>query len=385
MPAVAIVGAVGAIGFAASTGFTIAATIAAVGATIAAVGAVTKSKELMIAGGVLGAVGAIGGLASSAGLFGAGGLDGLFSSGSAAAAGAAEGVSFVAPGAAYTAESLANSGLPGVFAGFDSLPGATSALDGLKNAGSLVDMISGAVVPPGGNEQIAPGSSGQMGDIIPPTATDTGPKATGVNDPASQPGLLGEQSDPAFQSKIVSTEPPLNTVTGIGEPVKVPAAPAAPAAPTSQTASGARTPAQQAIDTMIYQPVTGAITKTGGTGVTGSPWAKIMETLGKPGIGVLASGVVQAGASFLSGATSELTPAQIRALEAQAQANQAAANLSNQQSALLQMQQRNNADPIPMATNYGQVTKTAPVQTTPRATGLMNTPPKLAPVTGVPA
>ena len=45
MPAVAIVGAVGAIGFAASTGFTIAATIAAVGATIAAVGAVTNPRN----------------------------------------------------------------------------------------------------------------------------------------------------------------------------------------------------------------------------------------------------------------------------------------------------------------------------------------------------
>jgi hypothetical protein len=59
--------------------------------------------------------------------------------------------------------------------------------------------------------------------------------------------------------------------------------------------------------------------------------------------GHLLGGVIQAGAAFISGATSTLTPAQVAALQAQANANQAAANLSNRQLS-------NMSQPIPAAT-----------------------------------
>lgn len=94
MPAVAIVGAVAAIGIAggtvASVGLTVGAVfsiVAAVGAVAGAVGTIAKVKELQYAGAALGAVGMIGGLASMAGLFGEasslfGGAGGLMGSGS---------------------------------------------------------------------------------------------------------------------------------------------------------------------------------------------------------------------------------------------------------------------------------------------------------------
>lgn len=56
---------------------------------------------------------------------------------------------------------------------------------------------------------------------------------------------------------------------------------------------------------------------------------------------VVAAGL-HAGGAFLAGATSSLTPAQVKALEAQAAANQAAANLSTQQA-------QNMASGIPAA------------------------------------
>jgi hypothetical protein len=58
---------------------------------------------------------------------------------------------------------------------------------------------------------------------------------------------------------------------------------------------------------------------------------KLLGFMSKDGGGRLAASLVQAGGAFIAGATSTLTPAQVAALNAQANANQAAANLSQRQ------------------------------------------------------
>ena len=79
---------------------------------------------------------------------------------------------------------------------------------------------------------------------------------------------------------------------------------------------------------------------------------------------LLTYGVLQAGGSLLSGLTSTLTPAQVSQLNAQAAANQAAANLTAQQTA-------NLAQPRPVAT-LAPVTGTPNNIITPPTAGLIN-------------
>ena len=86
---------------------------------------------------------------------------------------------------------------------------------------------------------------------------------------------------------------------------------------------------------------------------------------------VAALGVLQAGSSLLSGATSTLTPAQVAYYNANAANNNAAAALAQRQLATMSM---------PKAT-----ASLTPVSGTPSALvpgGLINAAPRLAPVTG---
>jgi hypothetical protein len=91
---------------------------------------------------------------------------------------------------------------------------------------------------------------------------------------------------------------------------------------------------------------------------------------------MLAYGALQAGGQFLSGLTSTITPAQVSALNAQAAANQAAANLTAQQTA-------NLAGPKPVAT-LAPVTGTPNPILTPPTAGIINAAPRVN-VTGAPA
>jgi hypothetical protein len=91
---------------------------------------------------------------------------------------------------------------------------------------------------------------------------------------------------------------------------------------------------------------------------------------------LLAYGVLQAGGSLISGLTSTLTPAQVSALNAQAAANQAAANLTTQQT-------QNLAQPRSTAT-LAPVTGTPNNIITPPNAGIINSAPAVN-VTGVPA
>jgi hypothetical protein len=88
----------------------------------------------------------------------------------------------------------------------------------------------------------------------------------------------------------------------------------------------------------------------------------------------VAMGVIQAGGSFISGATSSLTPAQVTALNAQAAANNAAAALSTQQTANLAM---------PKAVASSTPITGSPAPLVLPGSGLINQPPKTN-VTGAP-
>ena len=75
----------------------------------------------------------------------------------------------------------------------------------------------------------------------------------------------------------------------------------------------------------------------------------------------LLAGVIQAGSSFLSGATNPLTPSQIEAMNATAKANQAAARKYDAEAAIMEQQRANMGAPIPVASRV-----------TGRPTGMMN-------------
>ena len=92
---------------------------------------------------------------------------------------------------------------------------------------------------------------------------------------------------------------------------------------------------------------------------------------------LLSYGVLTAGGQLISGMTSTLTPAQVTALNAQATANQAAANMTA-------FQQANLAGPKPVASN-SPVTGTPQPLLTPTP-GTINTAPTAPPVnvTGAP-
>lgn len=402
--AIAVTTAVIAIGVAAEVGTTFAI-IAAVGATVGAVGAITGVKELKYAGMAIGAVGAIGGLAQSAGLFGAEAFGGLGEGAAAQAAGLASDVGFVAPAAGETmAGIVSSSGLPGAYAGMEAV-NAGSGFAPLFDAGQygsigdVIDIVNGvnttpvvdpmaainpmadtnvaAGLPAGGNEQIAPGSSGTVGDAVPVDAA----AGTGLEPPsASGTGLMGSANDPALTSTVTTVDPgvpggaaaptgaPTQTVAGVSLP---PSAPVTGPNGMINLPAGTSTSVPAAWGGGMPDTVTAAqsaVNASGKVGVSGSSvWSDIMSTIGKPGVGTLLSGAVQAGGAFIAGATSTLTPAQIKALDAQAQQNLAATNLANQQAATLQEQQKKFAGPMPMA-----VKKPPP--------GLLNTP-----VTGAPA
>lgn len=331
MSGVAVASAAIAIGVAVDTGTTLAI-VAAVGATISAVGVVTHNQTLAIAGGVIGAVGAIGGLASAAGVFD--GASGIFSAGTAVPASAGADVGTLAADAGAPAVSATDQAL--IDAGLQS--GAQSAGISSSVTPDIVNMATGEVSVPGaaGAPSLQAGPAVNSADptvgaltpnVTPTAATNTGvPDTTPAGGTASGEvqGVLDQQGDGA--------------VTSV-------AAPAAPAAPTSTTGSilnggqgvtGVPAPStQQALVDAGLSPgtqspgISSDVALGGAYSSTPSAFSGVLNFLGKNG--TLASGAIQAGAALIAGATSSLTPAQVAALNAQANANQAAANLSTQQ------------------------------------------------------
>lgn len=340
--------------------------VAVAGAVIGAIGTVTHVKELQIAGMVLGAVGGIGGLAASAGMFAADAAMELGTQAGGALADTAAGTTLAETASPFAAA--------GEMAGAPTVAAVAPAID---TTADIVDMASGNVA--------------QVGDASLPVTTPgsmTAELQTSAEGPLS--GVAENTVSPNVTPDVANTgtwepgQPPVDTLPAPQAPsvmnTPTPATPtvAAPAAPTTTTApappdvTGAPLPGSTVTGTPLpqdagvpgsFDAAQAAVTKVGPTSLNPTnPFNDILSFVGKPGVSTLLSGAIQAGGAFIGGATSSLTPAQVAAYNAQAQANLAAANLT-------QTQINNMSQGVPKATRV-------PV------TGLINSPP---PVTGAPA
>lgn len=349
MPIIAVAGAVGAAAFAAVDIATVGIAafgalqalevVTAVGATVGAIGAVTGNKDLSLAGMALGLVGGIGALATSAGAFGAEAAGGSSLFGPGPAASAAEGTGSFAEGVAP-----ATSGTIGgpIDAGtWDVAGGAMSANDA-ASAGTI-DFVTGS----------------GLGQPPPSDLTTLASTSENATDPALLSGTRISKLTDAPTSLMNST-----ASTGLESAALNPTGP-------EGTAQG-QTELNQV---MAEGGLTGGTPAIDGDASGAGVFGKILKFAGDNKL--LTYGAVQAAGSFLSGATSSLTPAQVSALNAQAAANQAAANLATQQTANLAM-------PRAVATTAPVTGTPAPI-IPPRPAGLINSTPRLAPITGVPA
>ena len=328
------------------------AIVAAVGSTLGAVGAVTGNQTLSTIGTVIGAVGGIGGLANAAGLidvsdvFGSdianatsGGLGGWMSGGAGAAGGSG--------GVATDTGSFGLSGAPTTGYDFADNSGAFGGLGSGGQPPSIVDGITGQL------QGVTPTVDTAAAPSVTPTVAADGTMGTASGSSSARADIFGDPTTPA-----AATDQAATTTSSGGSPpaMTTPASPATGVAnPMDAGIPGSSTAAQNAA------AVSGKVTFP----TPPSTWGTISNWIeGHPS---LALGALMAGGSFLSGATSPLTPAQVTALNAQAEQNQAAANYANQQTQLLQRQQANMAQPLPVASRS--------------PTGLINMP-RLAPVTG---
>jgi len=232
--------------------------------------------------------------------------------------------------------------------------------------------------------------------MTPPPGADTAGATASLPQPSGDSTFVGASQD----------APTAGTATANG-----PIGQAAPAAPTTaptanaltQMPPGALDPAAGTInggaagvprgngaglsatpDNVINAP---AGTTPGTFGAAGAPAGGIIGAGSSGGVlgsitgfvsdnPLLSYGLLQAGGQLISGLTSTLTPAQVSQLNAQAAANQAAANLTTQQT-------QNLAQPKPVA-SLAPVTGTPNNIITPPSAGIINSAPPVN-VTGVPA
>lgn len=355
MPVIAIGAAliadigVGAAGFGAVLAGAASATVtleavAAVGATVSAIGAVTHDKTLSTVGMVLGGIGGIGALASSAGLFGADAASGASLFGDSSSISDIQPVT-VTPQAASI--------------GMDSGLGTAGAapIDAVQE-GQLPDIINtlGGVNPttPGpasAIDQSIGAASGNASDIPPVSVTQ---QAASISGDASN--LPSTGAAPATGLSQASNATPISSATISGGTAAAPAL-----APPPPAANGAAVPDVK-IPGQTYVGQDGTTYVTDGTKFV--PQKSLFSSLFSSPLAQY--GVIQAAGSFLSGATSTLTPAQVAQLDSQAAANNAAAKLT-------QTQTSNISQPIPTASRTQPVTG---------QTGLINSPVPANNVTG---
>lgn len=380
MPVIPIVGAVVAIGIAAEVGTTLAI-VAAVGATVGAVGAITGVKELQIAGTVIGAIGGIGAIAQSTGLLGeVGSFLGFGGTEAGNVAPLASGISEVAQEVGTFADDVATATTTAPVEGLT----VGNSLQELQNVSQPVESVGQGIAGAGGevvdpithfSGEVAPSVYEATGSGMPPGIGDALPAAEAtpaVQTAEATPDGIYNQSpgSPAAPSavdpKTVATEAQtfgqVKGASPIDGKVDITNVPGPQGGYNSgiDPATGQTVLTSKSNGTVLASPVTGTVDG-------GSTWTKILDTLGKPGIGTLASGLVQAGSAFVSGATNALTPAQVAAYNAQADANLAQANLARQQQQLLQTQLE-NASAVPTATRRpGGLINSIPTGGTPQA------------------
>lgn len=359
LAAIPIIAAVGASAVAATSiaaaGLTLVTAlevVAAVGATLAAVGSITRDKTLTLVGGAIGLVGAVGGLAAGAGLLGAGAsTDSLF--GPSAAASTADAASSSAASAA------------GGFA--EGLTPATSGtVGGAIDAGTFGD---GA-----GLTTAEAASSGTVNFVagLPPDQTDFTTLSTiGEKVPTAADGLTPDAMTTGLLNKPAIVADP----TPSAETADLTAPPPAPPSPVD--ANGIAAAAGKPAAWQTPGQWAGGVNNADGTStISGdSIFDKVLAFGDKNK--TLVSGVLTVGGKLLEGMTSSLTPAQVNALQAQANANNAAAALTQQQTANLNMPKA-VASSTPVTGTPGPL---VPPSGAPGGPGIINQP-RLAPVTG---
>lgn len=300
----------------AEAGLTIGSVLAitgAVGATVGAIGTLTGNKTLQIGGMALGAVGAIGGIAGMAGAFaGAGSLAGE--------AGTAAG------------------GIDSEIANWSSY-GATAATDaGNWAAGASQDVI-GAITgttPPPDTLVTAPMSSALPGT---PPLEGPGSMAAAETVAGSSPNVPG--SAPGSAAPATNAVPAAPGGATTGTPAPGDSVQATTPGPYQSTVDPVTGVGNVSLKPGAAQPVTPLETTPAGS------WDSIMAWVEKhPSLAL--SGVTAA-SSFLSGAFNPKTPAEVNALNASANRNQAEVGLIGAQTGLIN-QQLANASAVPTAT-----------------------------------
>jgi hypothetical protein len=292
------------------------AAVGAIGATISAVGAVTGVKALQTAGLVLGGIGGVGALANAVGAFGDGAtLSSVFGS-SPTTAGAAAG---------QDTASLINGGQINE----------TTGTDLTANGSNSSDILSTANALGGVNETTGTNIDAATGDPLSATANPTSTTDSLAN------GIKGD----TLQSTSSATGSPTSDLPS-GSPTD-----SASIAKAGTTPSNIPTTDSNWLNNQFPNPLDGTLAKApGGQSYTYSSangWAPQVASgiggfLGSQGGGLIGMGVIQAAGSFLSGAFNPLTPAQVSAYQAQANANNASAALTNKQVS-------NMSEPIPTA------------------------------------
>lgn len=400
MPIAAVGVAAVAIGAAVDLGTTMSI-VAAVGATVGAVGSVTGSKPLMIAGGVLGAVGGIGAIAQGAGLigsdaemFGSAVSPGSTASvGDAVTAAASQGSDV---GGAFTegeAGAMASGADQGMMTGALAPAGTAGSSMGAPANSDIVNSISGQVTNPGAtvNPGGMPGAgmtptTGSVGaNAQPPAVTPAAAIPQGDGGDMNAPGDVARQAGNGLTPNGMINGPTPSPTAPVAAPAS--AAPPPPVAAGNTAAPPAPTTGANAGGSLLNPGDTGladagkAAMSTGApiNGAGGSALSSLYDFATSSGGGRLLGGVFQGAMGFIAGATSQLTPAQVAALQAQANANQAAANLSTQQLSNIQ------SGPATSTVNPRAVGTLAPGSVSGgnfRSTGLIN---GQNPVTGSPA
>ncbi len=363
---------------------------------MSAVGAITHVKELQYAGAALGAVGLVGGLASGAGLLGGADIigDGAGAGGSFGASGAGELGGIGGGAASGAADNLAGLGANASAADQAWSASQTATALGDNARWDILDMASGKVTVPTGTTDVSAATSApsvtpdaannisvnptdaqvpqtaQPTDFLgnapatPTAATDT--NVSPLDTPA--PSMIKSGAPPTDEFGNVISQgggegTPLGNVTNPGDP-NAPVG-AGQNAPTTQTVPDSAPPPQA-----VTGKPAGTEADLSGFGATRGPqgpsdlaarspdgtlmssdksiWSSIYGFVKDHP--TMAFGAMQAFGSFLNGSLSPLPDAQVKALAAQAKQNQAAANLANEQQAVLAQRLANMNAPMPSAT-----------------------------------
>lgn len=301
--------------------------VTAIGTTVGVIGAVTGNKALTVAGAGLAVIGGVGSLAANAGLLG--------------------------DDASQPLSSM-----------FGSDTATESMGDTAAMAGTGTDApLSGTSAATPSDQSGLINSAGEINpDAVNPVAqqsTAVGAAAGSAQDVLSQNGAANTVSiGPAMDSM---TTPATNTTS---MPATAPQTPGISSGLSDDSLSELNGASPSAV--AGTQNVSAALTPAG------SNQTDMLSSILKFGKDnpMIAYGAIQAGGALLSGLTNPMTPAQIDALNAQAEANRAAASLTTAQAANLRQSAPAASSPAVTGTPQGLINRAPAPQ---------------SPVTGVPA